>query len=133
MLSAIRMTALVTMLLDKLSETSDDVTIPQPKAPEAGIETIRLRNELTEAFNRGTESGEYIRALILAVATEEYSLLPDFTESRCVDMIRQRLEFGERGESIRMELLATVVRDIRIGDGATVTLKLVNGKEISSI
>ena len=60
-------------------------------------------------------------------------MLPDFTESRCVDMIRQRLEFGERGESIRMELLATVVRDIRIGDGATVTLKLVNGKEISSI
>lgn len=128
-----RMTALVTMLLDKLSETPDAVTIPQPKAPEAGIETIRLRNELTGAFNRGTESGEYIRALILAAAAEEYSLLPDFTETHRVDMIRQRLESGERGESIRMELLSTAVRSIRIGDGATVTLELVNGKEISSI
>ena len=128
-----RMTALVTMLLDKLSETSDDVTIPQPKAPEAGIETIRLRNELTGAFNRGTENGEYMRALILAVAAEEYNLLPDFTESHRVDMIRQRLESGERGESIRTALLSTAVQAIRIGDGTTVTLELVNGKEIASI
>lgn len=43
------------------------------------MDSIRLENELTAAFNRGTESAAYMKTLIFAAAAERYRTLPDLT------------------------------------------------------
>lgn len=44
-------------------------------------DVLRLKNELTAALNRGTESPEYMRSLVFALAAEQYKSLPDMNIS----------------------------------------------------
>ena len=91
----------------------------------------RVANELTNALNRGTESPEYLRALIFACAAERYNELPDGSLQHKVDKLRERMEASSTDESLSRELLETAVRTIRIADADSIALELVNGQIVT--
>lgn len=120
----------VNTLLDMLAHTPEALA---PRIPTEAVQSgnaQRIANELTNALNRGTESIEYLRTLVFACAAERYNELPDTTPQYKLDKLRERLESGEYDETLRQELLKTAVRTIRITDGDTITLELVNGQHI---
>jgi len=120
----------INTLLDELAHTPEALTPRIPAEPMQSGNAQRVANELTNAFNRGTESVEYLRTLIFAVAAERYNELPDGSLQHKVDTLHERLSSGERGETIQQELLKTAVRSIRIADHNIITLVLVNGQRI---
>ena len=89
------------------------------------MDAIRLENELTAAFNRGTESTAYMKMLIFAAAAERYRTLPDLTVAHEARAIQGRLE--DRGIVIEK-----AVRRILLQRGAGITVELINGKTIQS-
>lgn len=125
-----QLNATVNALLETLAHTSEALTPRIPSEPMPRGNAQRVANELTNAFNRGTESVEYLRTLVFACAAERYNELPDGSLQHKVDKLRERLESGEYGETIHQELLKTVVRSIRIADHNIITLELVNGQHI---
>ena len=67
---------------------------------------------------------------MFACAAERYNELPDSSLQYKVDKLRQRLDSGERGETIQQELLDTAVRSIRITDPDNIALEMVNDQLI---
>ena len=112
------------------AHTPETLTKRIPIQPSQGGSAQRIANELTNALNRGAESMEYLRSLVFACAAERYNELPDSSLQYKVDKLRQRLESGERDETIRQELFNTAVRSIRINDPDNIALELVNGQLI---
>lgn len=122
--------ATVNTLLETLAHTPETLTKRIPIQPSQGGSAQRIANELTNALNRGAESMEYLRSLVFACAAERYRELPDNSLQYKVDKLRQRMDSGENGETIRQELLDTAARSIRVTDPDNITLELVNGQHI---
>ncbi len=127
-----RETAIITD--DELSEALDRcfrqlATSPQllevcaPDTPSRSMDGIRLENELTAAFNRGTESTEYMKMLIFAAAAERYRTLPDLTVEHKAREIQRRLED-------RSAVIEKAVRCILLQRGAGITVELISGQSI---
>lgn len=116
--------------LDALVKAPCLLEMQNPPAQKMSMEALRLLNELTAAFNRGTESGEYIRTLIFAAAAEKYNVLSDLTPQHGMNKLRTRLEAGEAGPEVRKELMQNAVHAVRIGGSAKITLELINGNII---
>lgn len=125
-----QLNAVISSLMDVLVHTPCALTARIPIQPTQSSSAQRIANELTNAFNRGTESVEYLRTLVLACAAERYNELPDCSIQYKTDRLRQRLETGERSEAIWQELFNTAVRSIRITDSNNIVLELVNGQLI---
>ncbi|MBQ9721277.1 MAG: recombinase family protein [Oscillospiraceae bacterium] len=126
------LTSAVDRLLDTLVRDPQCLAEPIPPAPAPSQNAFRIMNELTNAFNRGTESSEYLRSLIFAVAAERYNELPDTTLQYKLDRLRARVESGECDKLLRQELLKTAVRAIRLTSRADITLELVNGQIVDA-
>ena len=127
-----RETAIITD--DELSEALDRcfrqlATSPQllevcaPDTPSRSMDGIRLENELTAAFNRGTESTAYMKMLIFAAAAERYRTLPDLTVEHKAREIQRRLED-------RSAVIEKAVRRILLQSGAGITVELISGQSI---
>ena len=122
------LTELVSRQLRELSQAPHLLTAPEPPQAELDLDAIRLQNELTQTLNRGTESPEYIKTLVFAVATLQYGQIPDPTPAHELEQLRGRLEQGPADTDVLAALLATAVRAIRLTPGKTVELELVNGQ-----
>lgn len=127
-----RETAIITD--DELSEALDRcfrqlATSPQllevcaPDIPSRSMDSIRLENELTAAFNRGTESTAYMKMLIFAAAAERYRTLPDLTVEHKAREIQRQLED-------RSAVIEKAVRCILMQRGAGITVELICGQSI---
>lgn len=117
--------------LQELSQASHLLTASEPQQAEPNLESIRLQNELTLALNRGSESPEYIKPLILTAAVQRYNQLPDPTPTHALEGLQTRLEQGPVNAGIRSALLTTAVRAVRLSSDKTVALELVNGTIIT--
>ncbi len=95
-------------------------------------DVLRLKNELTAAFNRGTESPEYMRSLIFALAAEQYNALPDMSLIHTLKELQDRIAAEGITEDNRREIEQKVVRRILLGRESGVSIELINGKIISS-
>lgn len=122
---------IVNRRLRELSQSSHLLTAPEPQQTEPNLEAVRLQNELTLALNRGGESSEYIKSLILATAAQRYNQIPDPTPAHELEELRTRLEQGPADANTLSALLATAVRAVRLAPDKTVTLELVNSTVIS--
>jgi len=100
-----------------------------PKPDPKGKDILRLENELTAAFNRGTESAEYMRTLIFALAAERYSAIPDITAEYEMNKLREELSEHEIDTDA---LISKAVRRILLHRDAGVALELINGVTITS-
>ena len=110
-------------LSPQLSEGSAPESMPK------GMNILRLENELTAAFNRGTESVAYMKALIFALAAERYSALPDRTAEHEMDTLQ--VQFNEH--EIDMEIFINkAVRRVLLRRGAGVAVELINGVTITN-
>ena len=118
-------------LLDKLAHTPEMLMARIPQTPTQDGNAQRVANELTNAFNRGTESPEYLRALIFACAAERYNELPDGSLQHKVDKLRERMEIHSADGSLPEELLTMTVRSIRIANADSIALELINGQIIT--
>lgn len=83
------------------------------------------------ALNRGGESPEYIKSLVLATAAQRYSQLPDPTPTHELERLQVHLEQGPANADTLSALLTTAVQTVRLGPGKTVELELVNGTIIT--
>ena len=126
-----KMETAVDRCLNRLEKAPHLLEMQNPPAQKASMAALRLLNELTAAFNRGTESGEYMRSLIFAGAAEKYNLLPDLTQQYKMDRLRTRLETGETSKELRRALMDIAVRAVRIGGTGEIELELINGKIIN--
>lgn len=100
--------------------------------PPVTSDVMRLENELVSAFNRGTESAEYMKTLIFAVAAEKYRRLPDHALQSKLKSLYEKLNAQELTDQLKQELMDNVVQAIRIGPGSTVTMQLINGRSVES-
>ena len=125
------MEAAVNGCLSQLERAPYLLEMQNPSQQKISMDALRLLNELTAAFNRGTESGEYMRSLIFAGAAEKYNLLPDLTPQYKMDRLRTRLVTGETSNELRRALMDFAVRAIRIGGTGEIELELINGKIIN--
>lgn len=100
--------------------------------PPVTSDVMRLENELVAAFNRGTESADYMKALIFAVAAEKYKQIPDHALQRKVRSLQERVNTQELTDQMKQELMNTVVQAIQVGLGTTVNMQLVNGRSVES-
>ena len=107
------------------------LTASEHQQAEVDMETVRFRNELTLALNRGAESPEHLKTLALAVAAQRYGQLPDPTPAHELEQLRVRLEQGSPDADMLADLLATAVRTVRLTPGKNVELELINGKIIA--
>lgn len=122
---------LVDRQLWELARSPELLTVPEARQFGPDLESIRLQNELTQAFNRGGESPEYVRSLILRIAAQRYDRLPDPTPAHDLNELRERLEAGQVDAGTLSELLATAVQAIRLGPNKSVALELINGTVIA--
>ncbi len=117
---------LVAVQLRELALAPHLLTAPEPQQAGVDMEAIRLRNELTLALNRGTESLKYIRTLAFAITAQRYEQLPDPTPTHELEQLRARLEQGSADADTLVSLLTTAVRAVRLTPDKTVELELVN-------
>lgn len=117
--------------LRELAQIPHLLTAPEPQRIAPGMDAIRLQNELTMAFNRGSEKPEYMKTLILAVAAQRYEQIPDPTPAHELERLRGRLEQGPADADTLVDLLTTAVRAVRLTPDKRVELELVNGTIIS--
>ena len=117
--------------LRELAQAPQLLTAPELRQTEADMDTIRLQNELTLAFNRGSEKPEYLKALALVVAAQRYSQLPDPTPAHELEQLRIRLEQGPVDADTLVNLLTIAVRTVRLTPDKNVELELVNGTVIA--
>ena len=125
------LTKLVDERLRELTQAPHLLTAPELKRAEADMEAIRLRNELTLALNRGAESPEYIKSLVLAVAAQRYRQLPDPTPAHELEQLRVRLEQNPADAGTLADLFHTAVRTVRLTPAKNVELELVNSTVIA--
>ena len=114
--------------LRELAQDTHLLTAPEPRQAGADIEAIRLQNELTLALNRGAESPEYLKTLVLAVAAQRYGQLPDPTPAHELEQLRVRLKQDPVDADTLSGLLCTAVRAVRLTPDKNVELELVNGR-----
>ena len=95
-------------------------------------DVLHLKNELTAAFNRGTESPEYMRSLIFALAAEQYKALPDVSLIHTLKELQNKIAAEGITENNRREIEQKAVRRILLGRESGVSIELINGKIISS-
>ena len=117
--------------LRELAQAPHLLTASEHQQAEVDMETVRLRNELTLALNRGAESPEYLKTLALSVAAQRYGQLPDPTPAHELEQLRIRLEHGPVDADTLSGLLHTAVRAVRLTPGKNVELELVNGNIIT--
>ena len=122
---------LVTERLQELAQSPHLLTAPEPQWPAPTMDAIRLQNELTMAFNRGSEKPEYMKTLILAVTAQRYEQLPDPTPTHELKRLRERLEQGPADANALADLLSLAVRAVRLTPDRKVELELVNGTIIT--
>ena len=96
--------------------------------PALSMDAVRLQNELNLAFNRGTESTPYIRALIFAGAAERYASLPDPTPMEALGHLKEKLKQKNDSEDVMWELFDTAVKAIRVMPGLSIEFELINGR-----
>ena len=113
-----------------LEEGSITPSLDQVKE-DTGKNALRIANELTNAFNRSTESVENIRALIFTCAAERYSEIPDNSLQYKLGCLRSRLEREESFSENQYELLDSTVSAILIKSEKEIALKLLNGQIIT--
>lgn len=117
--------------LRELAQSPHLLTAPKPRPAGVDMDTIRLRNELTMALNRGADSPEYIKALIFTAAAQRYSRLPDPTHTHELERLRTRLEQAPANADTLAALLTAAVRAVRLTPDKNVELELVNGEIIT--
>ena len=100
--------------------------------PPVTSDVMRLENELVAAFNRGTESAEYMKVLIFAAAAEKYKQLHDHATQNKMRSLREKVTAQELTDQLKQELMDNVVRAIRIGPSSNVSLQLINGRSVES-
>ena len=115
-----------------IAQTPELLADCEVSPPPVQSDVMRLENELVAAFNRGTESTDYMKALIFAVAAEKYKQIPDHTLQRKVRSLQEKVTAQELTDQLKQELLDTVVQAIQIGIGTTVTMQLINGQSVES-
>ena len=125
------LTELVHLRLRTLAQVPHLLTAPEPKQVESNMDTIRLQNELTLAFNRGTEKPDYIKTLALELAARRYSQIEDPTPAYELERLRERLEQGPADAGLLADLLTTAVRSVRLTSDKNVELELINGELIT--
>ncbi len=118
--------------LDRLALSPALLAPCAPDEQQVSPDVLRMRNELTAAFNRGTESPEYMRSLIFALAAEQYNALPDMSLIHTLKELQDRIVFEGITEDNRREIEQKVVRRILLGRESGVSIELINGKIISS-
>jgi len=122
---------LVAERLRTMAQAPHMLTLPETQRAAPDIDTIRLQNELTMAFNRGTEKPEYIKTLILAVAAQRYAQLPDPTPAYELERLQKQLEHSPADADTLTDLLTTAVRAIRLTSDKKVEVELINGAIIT--
>lgn len=114
-----------------LAQSPHLLTAPEPQRAVPDMDAIRLQNELTMAFNRGSEKPEYIKTLILDVTAQQYAQLPDPTPAHDLERLRVRLEQGLTDADTLSSLLSTAVRAVRLTPDRKVELERINGTIIT--
>ena len=122
---------IVNRRLRELSQAPHLLTAPEPQQTGPDLDTVRLQNELTLALNRGGESPECIKSLILATAAQRYGQLPDPTPAHKLERLRTQLKQGPADADALSALLTTAVRAVRLAPEKTVALELINGTIIT--
>lgn len=117
--------------LRELSQVPHLLTAQESQQTEPNLEAVRLQNELTLALNRGGESPEYIKSLILATAAQRYGQLTDPTPAHELERLRTRLEQGPADADTLSTLLTTAVRTVRLASNKNMELELINGTIIA--
>lgn len=117
--------------LQELARSPHLLTVPEPQRAAPTMDAIRLQNELTMAFNRGSEKPEYLKTLILAVAAQRYEQLPDPTPVHDMEWLRGRLEQGSADADALADLLTTATRAVRLTPDRKIELELVSGTIIT--
>ena len=118
-----------------LARLDQSPTLLDPPVPDEHPMTpdiLRLQNELTAAFNRGTETPEYMRSLIFALAAEQYNNLPDLTLMQTLKELQDRIAVEGITKENRREIEQKAIRRILLGKESGVSIELINGKTISS-
>lgn len=107
--------------------------LPAPPVEQAApdTDTVRLQNELTLALNRGSESPEYIKALVLATAAQRYAQLTDPTPAHDFQLLLARLEANPADTGTLAALLAMTVRAVLLKPNKTIELQLTNSQIIT--
>lgn len=90
--------------------------MPIGQTPVPPSDALRLQNELTHALNRGDTDIDYIKALIFAIAAEQYSDIHDPMPHHQIERLRNRLEQRPPDADDLRELFESVVQEIRIRD-----------------
>jgi len=123
--------AMVERRLRALARMPHLLTAPEPQRAASGLDAIRRQNELTQALNRGGESSDYVKSLILAAAAHRYRHIPDPTPAHKLGRLRARLEEGPADGETLSALLEAAVRAVRLSPGGTVKLELASGRSIT--
>ncbi len=116
--------------LRQLAAAPDLLMPPRTPEPVPSTDALRIQNELNLSFNRADVNPDYMKSLIFAIAAERYSLLPDPTPAHELAVLRERLEGGPASEANLRELLAKVVKAVRVGGQDYIELELINGQII---
>lgn len=117
--------------LRELSQAPHLLIAQETQQTEPDIEAVRLQNELTLALNRGGESPDYIKTLVMTAAAQRYGQLPDPTPAHELERLRTQLKRGPADADALSALLTTAVRAVRLTPDKTVTLELVNSTVIT--
>jgi len=102
-----------------------------PDAPFRSMDAIRLENELTAAFNRGTESAAYMKTLIFAAAAERYRTLPDLTLQYKTRALQGLLEEDTLDFDFMSYIRERATRRILLHRGGGVAVELISGQTIT--
>lgn len=114
--------------LAKLTQSPQLLTVTEAKTTIPGKDALRLENELTAAFNRGTESLEYMITLIFALASERYNAIPDIS----VEYEAKKLQKKIADQTIDLDtLIRKAVRRVLLRRRAGVAIELINGVVIT--
>ena len=116
--------------LHQLAEVPALLTLPPMPAAAPSTDALHIQNEINLCFNRTDINSDYMKALIFAVAAEQYAVLPDLTPAHDIEELQERLEARPAGESDLQELLAKAVKAVRIGGQDYIELELTNGQTI---
>lgn len=122
---------MVNSRLRELSQAPHLLAAPEAQQTGSDLDALRLQNELTLAFSRGSENPEYIKSLALAAAVQRYGQLPDPTLAHALEGLRAKLEQDPADADTLSALLTTAVRAVRLAPDKTVALELVNSTVIT--
>lgn len=115
--------------LKRLALSPQLLNVPKLQQPAPSMDTLRLENELTAAFNRGVESVEYMKKLIFTLAAERYNAITDMTAEYEMNKLQSQIE--EHGIDTNT-LIEKAVRRVLLHRSAGVSIELINGVTITS-